>query len=100
VRVQLSDVNEFQPQFARSSYYISALSTSPIGTALFMVSAVDGDGGDNVITYSILNPTENQVDFAVDSDGTVRNNRRFPNVPENAPLVKILNIVCFFNLFI
>ena len=54
---------------------------------MFQVSARDGDGGDNVVTYSILNPAENQVDFTVDSDGTVRNDGRFPNVPENAPQV-------------
>ncbi len=83
----ISDINEFEPQFESSSYYATALSTSPVGTALFSVSTSDADGGDNSITYSILNPTDNTLNFTVDSNGVVRNAGRFPNVPEDAPQV-------------
>lgn len=82
-----SDINEETPQFSRSSYVETVLSTTPIGTSLLQVSARDEDGEDNIITYSIQNLVENDLNFTVDSQGVIRNDGLFPNVAEGQPQV-------------
>ena len=73
----LDDVNEFTPEFERSSYEISAQTTAPNGTYLVQVVASDGDGRDNRITYSLI-PNPSGPAFSIDANGVLRNNERFP----------------------
>ena len=87
VLFQLSDINEEVPQFSRGEYFATALSTTPVGTSLLQVSATDGDGGDNVISYSIETLGVSGLNFSIDSSGVIRNDGRFPNVAEGEPQV-------------
>lgn len=73
----LDDVNEFAPEFEQSSYETSAQTTAPNGTYLIQVTAMDRDGRDNRITYSVI-PDRSGPEFSIDSNGVLRNNERFP----------------------
>ena len=67
----VTDVNEFLPVFSPLEDILIILSTTPVGTPLLQVVATDADGGDNGITYSIVNRDENNLNFTVDSEGVI-----------------------------
>lgn len=69
----ITDINEFPPVFSLLEDATSAISTAPVGTSLLQVVATDADGGDNDITYSIVNRDENGLNFTVDADGVISN---------------------------
>ena len=80
VRVLLTDINDFPPEFSQSEYTTTALSTAPVSTSLFQLDAVDRDGVDNDITYSIVDDNSTTVQFSIDGEGVVRNDESFPSV--------------------
>ena len=75
--LRLDDVNEFAPVFEQMSYEISAQTTAPNGTYLTQVLAMDRDGRDNIIAYSIVS-NRSGPEFSIDRNGILRNNERFP----------------------
>lgn len=91
VRILLTDINDFSPEFTQSEYTTSALSSAPISTSLIQVEAFDRDGVDNAITYSIVedNVTNStSIQFSIDGEGVVRNEEIFPLVsPSQVGLV-------------
>ena len=74
------DINEFTPVFSMSVYNESVLSITPVGEPLFRVMATDGDGEDNIISYSITDQVSPDFNFSVDSNGVIVSNLRFPPV--------------------
>ena len=66
--ITLSDVDEFGPHFnGTSSYHFSVLESTPVGTSVGQVMAIDEDGGEaGTITYSFSNDSVSDDNFSLD----------------------------------
>jgi len=69
VRISVIDTNDNKPRFNQSIYSLTIPANTPVGNAIFRVSASDGDSGENGrITYSLdPNQGSQSQDFEVDS---------------------------------
>ena len=90
----VTDINEFPPEFTQPEYRETILSTTPVGSPLLTVQAIDGDAGDNTVTYSFVDEgstfnyifvDENndtfEFEFSIDSNsGIIVSNRPLPNI--------------------
>jgi len=68
VRISVIDTNDNKPQFNQSIYSVTIPANTPVGRAIFRVSASDQDSGENGrITYSLdQNQGSQSQDFEVD----------------------------------
>lgn len=80
--VYVSDINEEAPVFSMSEYFITVLSTTPTQTSILQVSATDADGGDNIISYDVIDDMTAFPEFSIDSEGVIRNVGPFPSSAE------------------
>ncbi|XP_061179441.1 protein dachsous-like [Saccostrea echinata] len=74
-RLNTSGANEYTPQFTGTPYKVEVLENIPVGSAIFQVSAVDGDRGENGrVSYVLLQGTQN---FEVDENTGLIKTRSF-----------------------
>ncbi|XP_028977046.2 protocadherin Fat 3 [Esox lucius] len=67
VQVTVEDANDNTPTFTRSAYDVSVDETTPVGTVILVVSAVDDDRGENgCITHSLAGLQA--LPFTIDQD--------------------------------
>ena len=82
VIITVQDVNDNRPVFTQNSFAASIVESSPDGTSVLTITAIDPDNGDNgTITYSLVNDTST---FSLDGNTgviTVSGNLDFENVP-------------------
>ena len=96
---QVTDINEYPPEFSEREYSAITLSSAPSGTRLLQVTASDGDGEDNVITYGIINQEMDSLNFTIDSNGVIYNDQPFLQFLE-FPQVMQSFVVIIFQLMI
>ncbi|MCP9259219.1 BMA-PRK-1 [Dirofilaria immitis] len=54
--IKIDDISDTAPYFIQLLYNVSVSETTPIGTELLKIEAVDPDIGDNYISYGIIGP--------------------------------------------
>ncbi|KAI5754092.1 hypothetical protein M8J77_005676 [Diaphorina citri] len=68
VYVNVTDANNYPPVFENAPYTASVFEDAPIGTTVLIVSASDGDVGQNAhITYSLTSSGGDGSEFAINS---------------------------------
>ncbi|XP_046326847.2 protein dachsous-like [Haliotis rufescens] len=68
IQINVSDVNEFQPEFPISPYNECVKENQPPNTTVFQAQANDGDGGMyGILTYSILQNSSDAGHFSINS---------------------------------
>lgn len=82
VNVTVLDVNDNPPVFVQSDYVVELNESSPIGTTVLTVTAVDKDSEDNAkLTYYL---TEDERKFTIDPEtGTIRTAEPLRCPPQN-----------------
>jgi len=81
VNVSINDVNDFQPVFAQSQYYVSLNESVPVGTQVLQVLATDNDIGVNAKISYYLSETEEQ--FSIDSETGIITTAQALDCPKN-----------------
>lgn len=62
VNIEVLDANTFRPVFEQTSYSVNIFEDVPVGTTVLVVSATDGDVGENArITYTMDDIAEFQI---------------------------------------
>ncbi|KAK3596475.1 hypothetical protein CHS0354_000944 [Potamilus streckersoni] len=75
IRIQILDINDEKPVFNRVSYEFIISENRPSDTDVGMVSATDGDSGENARIAFVIHPFYYQrVPFVVFSDGRIKTN--------------------------
>jgi hypothetical protein len=98
VNVSINDVNDFQPVFTQSQYYVSMNESVPIGTTVLQVTATDSDIGENARTSYYLSETEEQ--FSIDSETGIITTTQALDCPKNCqPGQKSCPKSCVFTVF-
>lgn len=70
VKMDISDINEYTPQFTGTTYSFTISENSPLGYTIFVLSATDLDTSQTV-SYSIVNKTGSAFDITQDTGAVI-----------------------------
>lgn len=93
VKVELRDINDNKPQFAKANIEVPVFESAEVGKSLETFKATDPDqGGQSKVSYAIDRSSDRRRQFAIDSSGTVKIQRTLDREENPRHSVKILAI--------